>query len=395
MGSGMKCQSKAASAVYVVVSLAAIGMQSSIARESAANIGDFNFTGDAVVLPLVKGRMHPMVAVDIGDGEHYDFIVDTGAGVNVIDISIAESQGYEVVGETEIGAPGGPQIPATIVKVPLVHVGDATIVDAEFVTMDINGFSGGMTQGVLGVRLFDEYLTVFDLGRGQITISRGSLSAGEAGVMPYNAEDGQVQIQIDVAGTQVATHIDTGSMGGLTLPGEMIELLPLTDAPFSGVKARLVGGERDIKHAQLDGSIRFAGHEFEKPNVAFMTPSSGHGNIGGRILDKFVVSIDQQHHLIGFQKTASNAVAANDNKPRRLGVQFRGMPGGKVLTIGRVDPGSLGEQAGLLAGDVLVTLNGKPTQQYGMSDLRTLFGGSELLRFDIERDGASQTIQIP
>ena len=328
-----------------------------------------------------------MVAVDIGDGEHYDFIVDTGAGVNVIDISMAESQGYEVVGETEIGAPGGPQIPATIVKVPLVHVGDATIVDAEFVTMDINGFSGGMTQGVLGVRLFDEYLTVFDLGRGQITISRGSLSAGEAGVMPYNAEDVQVQIQIDVAGTQVATHIDTGSMGALMLPGEMMESLPLTDAPTRGGKARLVGGQRDIKHAQLDGSMRFAGHEFENPNVAFMTPSSGHGNIGGRILDKFVVSIDQQNHLIGFQKTA-RAVAAKNNKPRRLGVQFRGMPGGKVLTIGRVDAGSLGEQAGFLPGDVLVMLNGKPTQQYGMSDLRTLI-------FNIERDGASQTIQIP
>ena len=336
-----------------------------------------------------------LVAVDFGDGEQYDFIVDTGAGVNVIDISIAESQGYEIVGETEIGAPGGPQIPATIVKVPLVHVGDATIVDAEFVTMDVNVFSGGMTQGVLGVGLFHEYLTVFDLGAGQITISRDSLSADDAGVVPYNAEDGQVQIEIDVAGTQVATHIDTGSMGGLMLPGEMMESLPLTDAPTSGGKARLVGGQRDIKHAQLDGSILFAGHEFENPDVAFMTPSSGHGNIGGRILDQFVVSVDQKNHLIAFRKSGGDAVAANDKKPRRLGVQFRGMPGGSVLTIGRVDPGSLGEEAGMLPGDVLLTLNDKPTEQYGMSDLRTLFAGSEPLKFDIERDGVSKTIEIP
>jgi hypothetical protein len=274
-------------------------------------------------------------------------------------------------------------------------VGDATIVDAEFVTMDVNAFTGGMTQGVLGVGLFHDYLTVFDLGAGQITISRDSLSADDPGVVPYNAEDGQVQIAIDVAGTQVATHIDTGSMGGLMLPGEMMESLPLTDAPTSGGKARLVGGQRDIKHAQLDGSIRFAGHEFENPDVAFMTPSSGHGNIGGRILDQFVVSIDQRNHLIAFQKSASGAVAANNKEPRRLGVQFRGMPGGSVLTIGRVDPGSLGEKAGMLAGDVLLTLNDKPTEQYGMSDLRTLFGSSEPLKFDIERDGDSKTIEIP
>lgn len=383
-----------AAAVIVVVGLAVLGMQSSIARDSAADIGDFNFAGDVVVLDLVKGAMHPIVVADFGDGEHYEFIVDTGAGVNVIDISIAESQGYEVVGETEIGAPGGPQIHANIVKVPLVRVGDATIVDAEFVTMDVNGFSRGMTQGVLGVGMFHDYLTSFDLAAGQITISRDSLSADESGVIPYSAEDGQVQIQIDVAGTQVATHIDTGSMGGLMLPGEMMESLPLTDAPIREGKARLVGGHRDIKHAQLDGSIRFAGHEFENPDVAFMTPSSGHGNIGGRILDQFVMSIDQQNHLVAFQKTGEKSVVANDNKPRRLGVQFRGMPGGKGLTIGRVDAGSLGEQAGFLAGDVLVTLNGKPTEQYGMSDLRTLFGGRDSLSFDIERDGESKTIVI-
>ena len=390
----MKITSREISAL-VVVSLMAIGGQSSIARDSAADIGEFNFAGDAVVLSLVKEAMHPMVVVDFGAGGQHSFIVDTGAGVNVIDTSIAESQGYEVVGETEIGAPGGPQIPANIVKVPLVRVGDATIVDAEFVTMDVNAFSGGITQGVLGVGLFHDYLVAFDLGGGQIKISQDSLSAGEPGVVPYNGEDGQVQIEIDVAGTQVATHIDTGSMGGLMLPGEMMESLPLTDAPTSGGKARLVGGQRDIKHAQLDGSILFAGHEFENPDVAFMTPSSGHGNIGGRILDQLVVSVDQKNHLIAFQKSGREVVAANDKKPRRLGVQFRGMPGGSELTIGRVDPGSLGEKAGFLAGDVLLTLNDKPTEQYGMSDLRTLFGSAEPLKFDVERDGVSKTIEIP
>jgi Uma2 family endonuclease len=169
----------------------------------------------------------------------------------------------------------------------------------------------------------------------------------------------------------------------------------LKEAPVSGAKARLVGGERDIKLAQLDGNIQFAGLDYENQNIAFMSPSSGHGNIGGRILGELVVSIDQRNHLIAFQKSGRDVVAANDNKPRRLGVQFRGMPGGSVLTIGRVDQGSLGEEAGFLAGDVLLTLNDKPTEQYGMSDLRTLFGSAEPLTFDIERDGVSKTIQIP
>jgi type II secretory pathway component PulC len=70
------------------------------------------------------------------------------------------------------------------------------------------------------------------------------------------------------------------------------------------------------------------------------------------------------------------------------------MPGGSVLEIGRVDPGSIGETAGLLAGDVLLTLNGRPTAEYDMSELGTLFRSSTPLRFDIERDGVAKTIAI-
>ena len=170
--------------------------------------------------------------------------------------------------------------------------------------------------------------------------------------------------------------------------------MPLKAAPAGEAKARLVGGERDIQFAQLDGSIQFAGLEYENQNIAFLSPSSGHGNIGGRILDDLLVSIDQQNHLIRFRETGRAAVASNENKPRRLGVQFRGMPGGNVLTVGYVEPGSIGEQAGLMSGDVLLTLNDKPTEQYDMSGLRTLLGGSERLTFGIERDGDAKTIEI-
>lgn len=390
----MIIRSRLASGLLVLAGLTVLTSQSSMARQSAADIGDFSFTGDAVVLPLVKDSMHPKVAVDVGDGEQYEFIVDTGAGVNVIDSSIAEGQGYEVVGQTELGAPGGKQIPATIVKIPLVHVGDSMIENAEWVTMDIIGLSGGTAQGVIGLKTFSDYLVEYDISGGQIRISRGSLSADEPGVIPYDGSNGQIEIEINVAGTPVASHIDTGSMGGLMLPAEMMASLPLQESARPAGKARLVGGEREIKFASLEGSIQFAGLEYENQDIAFMSPSSGHGNIGGRILGELLVSIDQQNHLIRFQKTGRVAVAASDNKPRRLGVQFRGFPGGSVLTIGSVDPDSLGEQAGLLPGDVLLTLNDKPTEQYGMSDLRTLFGGSEPLTFEIERDGAAKTIEI-
>ena len=126
-------------AITVVVSAAA---QTQIAPEDMPDAGNFNFPGDTVVLPLTDGG-HPRVTVDFGDGQRYQFIVDTGASVNIIDSAIAEELGFEVSGEMEIGAPGGAQIPGKIIRVESVRVGDATITDAEFVTMDINEFSQG------------------------------------------------------------------------------------------------------------------------------------------------------------------------------------------------------------------------------------------------------------
>jgi predicted aspartyl protease len=365
-----------------------------LAEEPDAELGQLEFAGQILTLPLTEQGGHPKVIVDMGDGEQHVFIVDTGASVNVLDSAIAEFLGLEVVGEMQIGAPGGPQIPGKIVKAPLAHIGGAAIKDAEFVTMDLAKFSGGSTQGVLGMGLFREYLLTYDYAQNQIQVSRDTLSADEPGVMPYIDESGHIQIDMDVAGTTVATHIDTGSMVGFTLPIEMKASLALKESGQGSAKARVVGGDREVQFGQLNGDILFAGSRYEDPKVGFMDPSPGYGNVGGRVLGDFVVSIDQQNNLIRFQKSAHKPVAAAGNAPRRLGVQFRGMPGGSTLTIGYVEPDSLGEQSGLLASDVLLKLNDKPSEEYDMASLGALFRGTEPLRMEVERDGQMRTIEI-
>jgi hypothetical protein len=372
----------------IAISASALGL----ADEPGAELGQLEFAGASLTLAMSQQNGHPKVIVDLGDGEEHIFIVDTGASVNVIDAAIAESLGFEVVGETQIGAPGGPQINGNIVRTPLAHVGDAAIRDAEFVTMDLARFSGGTTQGILGLGLFRDHLLTYDYGRNEIRVSRDGLSPGAPGVMPYSDHDGHIQVDMDVAGTTVATHVDTGSMVGFTLPIEMKEALKLMPAGQGAATARLVGGNRDVQFGQLDGAIRFAGLRYEDPKVGFMDPSPGYGNVGSRVLSDFVVSIDQKNHLIRFEKAARKEAASGG--PRRLGVQFRGMPGGRELTIGYVEPGSLGEKSGLQPGDVLLKLNGKPGEEYDVGSLGALFRGAEPLRIEVGRNGQTQIIEI-
>lgn len=299
-------------AIGLLVAILALYGQHSWAEEgqtleTTAYTGKVSFDGETAALPLAENQIHPRVNVELGDDEQHSFIVDTGASVNVIDTTIAESFGFEVIGETEIGAPGGPQIAANIVRVPLFKVGDVTVVDAEFVTMDVLGFSRGTMKGVLGTGLFADYLLTFDRLAGQVTLSRTALSEDDAGVLPYDSEGSQISIEILVAGSPVVAHVDTGSMGHFMLPGEMMASLPLSENQSTG-KARLVGGNREIKKAKLEGAIQFAGLQFENPDIAFMTPSAGAGNVGSGVMTDYLVTIDQQKHLIRFEKSPANEV---------------------------------------------------------------------------------------
>ncbi len=364
------------------------------AEQVTANSGDLEFSGDSAIFALTAPSGHPTVVVDLGDGKKNVFIVDTGAGVNVLDSAVAESLGLEIVGEMQIGAPGGPQIPGHIVRLPHATIGGATINGAEFVTMDLAKFTGGSMQGVLGLGLFREYLLTYDYGQNEIRVSRESLGSDEDNVLPYSDPDGHIQIDMDVAGTTVATHVDTGSMVGFTLPIELKESLTLKAAKQGASKAHLVGGDRNIHLGQLDGDIVLAGSRYEDPKVGFMDPSPGFGNVGSRVLSDFVVSVDQKRHLIRFNKSDRKLPVVANNQPRQLGVQFRGVPGGSLLTIGQVDPGSLGELSGLLSGDVIHELNGKPSEDYDMASLGALFRGGEALQMQVSRDGEMKTIEI-
>jgi hypothetical protein len=375
--------------------LLVVSMQCAAAAERESDHGRLSFNGDSVTLELLDQRTHPRVMVDLGGPEPCRFIVDTGAAVGVIDAQIAEQIGYEVVGETEIGAPGGPQIPARIVKVPLVRIGEATLRDAEFVTMDIKTMTHGHAQGVLGLRLFRDYLMTFDYPGGEIRLSRGKLTPGGAKTISYKDSASLIEIPLEVAGMKVIAHIDTGSMGGFTLPLEMKQSLPLLAASESAASAQLVGGNRNIEMAQLDGTISFANVQFQDPEVTFMNPSPGEGNIGSRVLSDFEMTIDQDNKLIAFHRTRVRQSPATGQQGRRLGLMFIGAPGNNLLTVSDVGKGSLAERAGFLPGDTLLRINDRSATDYDSSELRYLFGSSEKLTFDIERKGEKLLIEIP
>jgi hypothetical protein len=384
--------------VLFLAAVSCLGSWKSAAGETAPQL---LFSGESAELDLHQKAGRFLVEVHVGAAGPFDFLIDTGAGVSVIDAAIAASLGLEVIGSSEVGAPGGELVPVDKVRAPELSVGAITISGAQPVVLNIGEMSGGLIQGVLGMDLFHDVVLTLDATAARAKVARGALAPDAPGVVSFDRSSGRMKFDIDVAGLMVAAQIDTGSPAGFTLPIERMEGLPFLDEPEQRGRATLVGGTRSIRKKRLDGSIRFGGLEFENPHVSFMEPSPGTANIGSAILNTLVVEIDSGSGRIAFRRAAGPETTQTREpaprppaSPRRLGIRFRGFRGGGLREIAGVEPGSLGQQAGFEAGDIIVSLNARPMSDYDQTALGTLIRGATPLVWEIERAGEHHVIEV-
>jgi predicted aspartyl protease len=365
---------------------------------------ELRFAGDQVELPMTDKNGRSVVAVYIGDAGPFDFFIDTGAGISVIDARIASELGLEVVGSMPVGAPGGKQVKADRLRIPELRAAGLEVRGVSPVSLEIAEMTGGIMQGILGLDVFQEVLLTLDPAAHRAILSRAGLAEGDPGVVPLDMSRGRIQFDMKVAGKTVTTQVDSGAPAAFTLPIELIDSVPTHPGPEQTRSAGLVGGSRTVKVRKLNGAITFAGLEYQDPQVGFMDPSPGTAHIGAHILDDLVLSVDQKNHLLAFQQPERSRVAKQATAetpatapagPRRLGVRFRGNPPAHFTEVASVDAGSLGERYGLQAGDQLVSLNGVPMADYNRGTLGSLIAGTELLRWVIERNGVRKTIEIP
>jgi len=380
--------------------LAACGSQVGVAQESPDEMeplaGEIHFEGDQVVFDVENTGRHSLVTVNFGDSEDYKLIIDTGSGSSLIDTELAEALGFEVVDQREVLSGGVDPIMLDVVRVPFIQVGEMEVRDAEILTAPLSRMTGGSALGVLGMNLFSDHLIAFNQQENQVIVSTGTLYPDVPGTYAMVSEGQFVDITIDVAGTPVNMHIDTGAPGGFTFPLALADELPLMSDLREGEAARMVGGSRNTWLAQLDGTITLAGRAFENPPISFLDPAPSSGNLGNQVSGQFLMTVDQANRLVRFEPLEARAITQHREEAsrRRVGIQFGGIAARDLDTIGGVVPGSLAEQAGLQAADRIVSLNDRAMSEYDMSELGELLGGHDPLRFEIDRNGILHSIVI-
>jgi len=371
------------------------------ARSQSVTDSLLRFPGDKAVLSTRSDGQHAFVNATIGESGPHSLIIDSGSSAGVLDAQLVKDLGLEVVDQREVLSGGVDPIMLDVVLVPHIQVGTMEIINTEFLAAPLAQMSGGTSFGVIGMDIFSEVLVTFDIQGQQVVVSHGSLASEDDGVYPLGGDSVLANIEIEIAQQSLPVHIDTGSPGGFTLPLPFADRLPLLGELRKSVSARMVGGTRETWLSQLDGNIVLGGMRFENPSISFLDPAPMSGNLGNAILRQFIITFDFANALVAFQTVATNLVSASpqalpasDTRPRQLGIQFGGMGALDLSTIGAVMPGSLAEQSGLRAADVIVRLNDRPMSSYEMIELRELFSGSESLSFEIERRGSPMSFTI-
>jgi hypothetical protein len=329
----------------------------------------------AVSVPMDLTFQKPVVEARINGKGPFRFFLDTGAGGTVLNDDLVAELALPVVGTARMGDPANPgAIQVDQVQVDAVQIGDATVRDITASSWDRTTLYGGVPnapRGVLGLPLFRDCLLTLDYPTQAVRIEKGALPGADAAhVIAYETdESGQLPvIPLEVGGLSLQAHLDSGNMGGLSLPKSYADRLSLMGEPEEVGQGRTVASTFTIWRATLNGDVLIAGNRIEKPEIYF-NDGMKHVNVGYDILRRFAVTLDQENQRMRLTEVrdASGQVAAAP-KAKRYGIRIA--PGDRqdALTVAGVDADSAAQRAGLQAGDRITTVNGKAVASMSFSD---------------------------
>lgn len=269
--------------------------------------------GASTTIPIDMGSGRPVVEIEVEGGATLRMVLDTGASNTVIDASLADELGLEVVGEQLIGDPSGrKQHRAETMVLPGVRIGSTSFGDLEVAALNFPAAMGHGRRpfdGVLSVRNLSRQLVTLDLAAGELRLSEGQLDLEEEGVVRFYTDDMAIPwVQMLVGPLTVHAFLDTGNPGQISLSKSISQYLEL-DGPLEVVgEGRTVSSTFEISAASLDGAVELAGHTIENPTLNFDKLHSGtQANIGSGLLRQFVVTLDQKNQLVRFGRASVNS----------------------------------------------------------------------------------------
>ena len=199
---------------------------------------------------------HPRKAVVLGNagGIEVEVLLDTGAGVTVIESSLAEQLGLETAEAGSAVGTGGRKIRVDIARGLALRLGDVELREIPAIVADLSAVRperAGPPVVILGTQVFHELITDIDYPSRQLALHRRDAAPPVDGpevdsvVVPLAMlDDARVAVELTIEESEPRPFLlDTGADGNVKLFTDAAEQLGvLDDRPRQSVEVGGVGG---------------------------------------------------------------------------------------------------------------------------------------------------------
>lgn len=356
--------------------------------QPASDVHDFSIAGAAtstsVPFDLVDNHVYLSVMLD-GKGP-YRFIYDTG-GANIVDPAVAREIGATGRGSVQGSGVGSTTESVSFATVDTMQIGDATVKHQLFGVAPTRlgfGISGGRpVDGLIGFEVLSRFITTFDYAHNVVVLSMPQspppVLPGSS-VAPFVLDGRQPQFGCAIDGVASQCTLDTGARNSISLFTPFLaahpSVIPATLTAV-GVNGFGFGGPEFGKLGRI-ASLQFAGFTLHdvvgdftiQQKGAFAAPFVA-ANVGGNLWRRFTLTLDYGNQTMTLRP---DAAFDQPDVHERAGL-FLLNRGGKYVVLD-ARPGTPAAQAGIVRGDTIVTIDGKPADGMTLQAVRNLFYGA-------------------
>lgn len=368
---------------------------------------DFSFTsGDrSEDISFVYRNQHIYLPVELDVIGTRMFLIDSGAGMSVIDQSAAAEIGLELADRIPGAGAGG------MTDFYITRTGGFRIDGIEFAEQtviaypisDLTGsFSGIRTGGILGYDFLSRFITRIDYERSLISFYAPAGLAPPPGADTLKAPliHKLFAVRAVLDGRHEGTFlIDTGASSSLLQRKFCEDNSLLEGRKTLGISIVGTGGAEEASIARFE-SLILGSSVIEEPVFTIPAGTSGigalegiSGIIGNDILQRFVLYLDYDAQMVYLERNSSfDRPFFADRFGVQLGCGRRGM-----VVLHLVIPGTPAEAAGLRVGDVITAIDGSPAGGCERMDaIMRVFQQEEgtKVRIDLERAERKISVEV-
>ena len=391
----------------ILVSLGQQALGFAIADGRSKVVIPIEIYNNLIVIPVVLNGALPL-----------KFILDTGVRTAILTqksftdiLNLTYSRKYTISG------PGGVKLIDAYVtnnvslELPGVTGRGHAMLVLEEDYLELRNYLGTDVHGILGYELFSRFIVEVDYDRKLLTLmlpNRFKPSRRYKGI-PIRIEDTKPYITMPVVladGTQITAKLlmDSGASHGLLLDPATDPRIKVPAHTVSSIIGRGLGGAITgkvgrIRELQL-GPFKLHNMiaSFPDPNSYFdslklgLTPRNG--TLGGETLSRFTVVYNFPKEMVYLKKTPSFKKGFHYNLS---GITIKAK-GARldVYEIMEVRKGSSSDRAGVMAGDVIQSINGISAHQLSLNSVNALFNfkPKKKIHLIVDRKGERKKIDF-